>query len=164
MMLKHAPVTFAATELKLTDHLAVIFRARMESRVVHYEIGHNSVRVTREVPVYDTRLDDKATLVMPSALARPMEFHGCMTVSAILVRLLGQKHQVYEGDADVEANARAIITHTARNYGVDPSEMMNHWPEVRAYLLTNDFDIPVDLLNAVRNSGAKNLVNLKGLH
>ena len=151
----------AIKKVKLSDSVEIHFRSVMDYSMADMEIG-----MGRKVPVklfrflYERRVDEAQIVVMPPCLSFPLEFHGCLTAAAAIIKVANSENLVYEGEADVVLNPRQIIQQTARSYGVDPSEMMGRYADVRPYLANTALEVPnsiEDTLNLLQSRGGTDI-------
>lgn len=144
-------MNMAIAKIKLSDNVEIHFRAYMDFRIGKINIGTTPTPVKLYFMVYERRVDDAQTLVMPPCLAFPPEFHGCLTAAAQIIKVANSENLVYEGDQDVVLRPRQIIQSVARNYDVDPSAMMARYGEVRPYLLNTLCPVPYSLETVLNN-------------
>ena len=140
---------YAGVPVPLSDGVKLVFRARFVECSRSIEIGGVSHKVRGYRYIYERRIDEHQTLVMPPCEAEPLEFHGCINAAALVLKVCNSQNLVYEGDHDVTLYPRQIIQNTAQMYGVDPSEMMAQWPRARPYLLNDLLDIPLHIEDAI---------------
>lgn len=140
---------YAAVPIALSDGVKIIFRARFVGNSRAVEIGGVKHQVFYYRYIYERRIDEHQTLVMPPCEYEPPEFHGCLTAACQILRICNSQNLVYEGDVDVTLYPRQIVQATAGLYTVDPSEMMAQWSRVRPYLLNDALDIPASIEDAI---------------
>lgn len=120
---------------------AAIFRVQqMQAR---RSIGGQTIYAA--FPQFIERIDDNQLLVLPPCRDLPMVFHGCLNATARLLFLVHSTPQVYEGGEDFTIDPKQLIQSTAAIYGVDPNEMMAHYPTARRYLGHKELQHPLTI-------------------
>lgn len=117
-------------------------------------------------PQYLERVDEKQAIILPACRDMPLTFHACITVTSRLLFLVHSRPQVYEDDVDFTIDPKQLVQSVANVYGVDPNEMMAHYPTARRYLSHKELQHPLTIeagLTALQ-SRATSTTTIKRFH
>jgi hypothetical protein len=156
-------MSMAIQKIKVSETVELHFRARMDYRVTPMQLPTGAKAYARLYYfIYDRRVDEAQVLVMPSCLTFPLTFHGCLTAAAAIIKVGNSENLVYEHDSDVVLDPRSIIQQTAHSYGVDPSEMMARYSEVRPYLVNTGIEVPNSIEETLNTLKIRGGTDIKG--
>lgn len=139
------PVTDRVFTLQIGRNATIAFSGSLFSTRV--KLGDFETELLR--PIYRNRIDDRQVIVMPDLPPDEMRVHGCVSAACKVMTQSRQEHLVYEDTADQAVDPKQIVRSTARLYGVDPSEMMAQYPNVRSYLSSTDYIAPVTIESVI---------------
>ena len=117
-------------------------------------------------PQYLERVDEKQAIILPACRDMPLTFHACITAASRLLFLIHSRPQVYEDDVDFTIDPKQLVQSVANVYGVDPNEMMAHYPTARRYLSHKELQHPLTIeagLTALQ-SRATSTTTIKRFH
>ena len=153
-------------DLKIGQELSIYFRARM--MLITGKI--HGINIVKPCPIFIERVKDDdymevATLVPARLAEMPLEAHACIIAACTLIHHSEARHIIEESEHDVVVAPKAVIHAAAARYGVDPSEMMAHFPIIRNFLLHKRLQIPQTIEAAIHKIGAQSTVAMrKTLH